>query len=426
MTLATDTGLITGLINHAAAASSPYSVQITVDDGVNAPVSDTFTWTITNVPATVPYVVAGTGGAGGGDDLLTTVDETDFDPATNEVDIGIGTGTSGIEAAAIEPLTGDLYAVDGSQLGVLNIDSGVFVPVGTGLGTGDGEFGPIAFGTVTGTSFHPMTGQIWAIHQRPGLIDVLFVIDPATGAHVPDVFGPGVEYLKLRQRAGASDFTDLSFDPTDWSLYGVLSDGAGTDFLVTIRRSNGNLSNVGTLPQAVTGLSFDDTGQLWGTTASSLHQIDKSNAAVDAGRPLDNASDYGAVAFAVSPALPPAIGGVVFGDLAGDGLAAGQSVEDTDNPGVPGVTVSLYLDSGLAGVPGEPDATDTLIETKTTGPTGSYFFAGFLPATYYVVVDSTSIIPTAGGTGWAEQTYGPTGSVTFSGTYSFSGSDGLL
>ena len=162
LTLATDTGLITGLINHAAAASSPYSVQITVDDGVNAPVSDTFTWTITNVPATIPYVVAGTGGANGGDDLLTNVDETSFAPATNEVDIGTGTGT--IRSRRLPPIrpTATLYAVDGGQFGSLDTDSGVFTPIGTGLGTADGEFGPIAFDDCARSGFPPNDRSVWA------------------------------------------------------------------------------------------------------------------------------------------------------------------------------------------------------------------------------------------------------------------------
>src|SRR5205823_4698542 len=43
------TGLITGVIGSSAGGSSPYSVTITVSDGVNAAVSEAFTWTITRV-----------------------------------------------------------------------------------------------------------------------------------------------------------------------------------------------------------------------------------------------------------------------------------------------------------------------------------------------------------------------------------------
>ena len=94
MSIDSGTGLISGLVNYYAAAASPYSVEITVDDGNGGTDTDTFTWTISNVPTTDPYVVANTGGGNGGDDLLTEVDPLDLDPVTNEVDIGTGTGTT--------------------------------------------------------------------------------------------------------------------------------------------------------------------------------------------------------------------------------------------------------------------------------------------------------------------------------------------
>jgi hypothetical protein len=166
-----------------------------------------------------------------------------------------------------------------------------------------------------------LTGIIWAVHSRPGVVDVLFLIDPDTGAHIPDAFGSGSDYQILRQHAGATDFTSLAFDPTDWQLYGVLTDGAGTDYLASITKKNGNSKVVGTLAQPITDLSFDDFGQMWGVDAGRLYRIDKTNGALDAGRTIDNGGSYGALAFAVSPASPPALEGVVFEDLTGDALA---------------------------------------------------------------------------------------------------------
>ena len=113
------TGLITGLVNYyAAAVRARIWSRSPSPTGNVEPVTDTFTWTITNVPTTDPYVVAGTGGANGGDDLFTEVDPLDFDPVTNEVDIGTGTGT--IHAARLSPsirTTGVLYTVDGDRFG---------------------------------------------------------------------------------------------------------------------------------------------------------------------------------------------------------------------------------------------------------------------------------------------------------------------
>ena len=52
-------GLISGTIATTAAAGSPYTVVVTVDDGVNAPVTETFTWVVNPVvePVTVLYRV---------------------------------------------------------------------------------------------------------------------------------------------------------------------------------------------------------------------------------------------------------------------------------------------------------------------------------------------------------------------------------
>ena len=424
LTIDSGTGMISGVVNHAAAASSPYNVEISVTDGINPAVTDTFTWTITNVATTDPYLVAGSGGSGGGDDLLTTVDEANFVPATNEVDIGTGTGTSGIEAAAIEPNTGTLFAIDGGQLGTLDVDNGTFSPVGSGIGTGDGEFGLITFDNITGMTFHPLTGEIWAVHQRPGLTDVMVRVDPTTGAFIPNVFTGNQDYLKLRTLGAATDFTALTIDPTDWQLYGHITNGGGTDHVVEIHRRNGNVKDVGATASELTDLSFDASGQLWGIDAGALYAVDKTSAALDAGRAIDNGSAYGAVAFQVPPADPPAFEGTVFEDIAGDGLSGTQFVNDSANPGAAGVTVHLYQDNGS--VAGEPDATDTLVDTKITGPTGKYFFEGLPVSGFYVVVDSASVDPAAGGSGWAEQTYGAAGSATFTGSYSYAVSAGSL
>ncbi len=51
LSINTSTGLITGTISSTAAAGSPYSVSVTVRDGPTVDATDTFTWTVTDVPA---------------------------------------------------------------------------------------------------------------------------------------------------------------------------------------------------------------------------------------------------------------------------------------------------------------------------------------------------------------------------------------
>ena len=425
LSIDTGTGLISGLVNYFAAASSPSSVEITVcDDGTPSECdSDTFTWTITNVPTTDPYVVANTGGAGGGDDLLTEVDPLDVDPVTNEVDIGIGTGTDNLHAMSIEPISGVVYAASGGQLGTLNTDSGVFTPIGVGFGSGDGLDGTVNYTDVRGLTFHPLTGVLYAVHRRAGDRDVLFTVDPVTGLAVADAFLFGLDYLEVRS-GSHQDVTDIAIDPTDWAMYGIVTDGAGSFELRVIRRWIASTNKVGDVTPEIRGLSFDAAGQMWGTDLGTLYEIDKTSGTTSNPRTLDNGSDYHAVALTVPPYFPPSVEGVVFEDVAGDAVPSGEDIQDFLNPGVGGVTVRMYRDDGTN--PGEPDAGDTLYASTTTGPTGHYYFSSVPATTYWLTVDSSDVAPTAGGSGWAEQTYGPAEAVSFSGGYGFAATAGPL
>src|SRR5262245_28012039 len=87
------------------------------------------------------------------------------------------------------------------------------------------------------------------------------------------------------------------------------------------------------------------------------------------------------------------INGRVFEDRAGDGLPAGQAVNDAGNPGAnAGITVQLYLDNG----DNAPGAGDVLTQTTTTAAGGTYGFAGVAAGTYWVVVKSKQIGPGEG------------------------------
>ncbi len=119
------------------------------------------------------------------------------------------------------------------------------------------------------------------------------------------------------------------------------------------------------------------------------------------------------------------IEGYVYEDVDGDG-----DVVD-DGVGVGSVVVHLYRDGG----DGNPDGVDDVyVTTEGTDAGGQYMFGDRADGTYWVVVDSTSIAPTAGYNGgsdigdvWAEQTYGSAGSVTQSGAfYAYSLVDGSV
>ncbi len=125
-----------------------------------------------------------------------------------------------------------------------------------------------------------------------------------------------------------------------------------------------------------------------------------------------NTSEFGANAAITNPVF--AVSGRVFEDTAGNALAAAESIGDGSNPVVSGADVYLYADDGAT--PGVPDATDSVQNGGSPFVTnGSGVFSLSVPdGSYWVVVDSRSVSPSAGvhpsylaTTPWAEQTYGP-------------------
>jgi len=57
-----------------------------------------------------------------------------------------------------------------------------------------GSKGKITFSNVTGLAFHPVTSDLYAVHRRSGNDhqDLLFKINPVTGAFIPDALKTAV------------------------------------------------------------------------------------------------------------------------------------------------------------------------------------------------------------------------------------------
>lgn len=255
------------------------------------------------------YAVADQGGGDGSgqdqfaEDLLTRIDPDDHDPATNETSIGTGTGTFSVEAATFQPGTGVLFAVDGGRLGTLNLESGIFSARPSSIGSGSGADGTIDFEDVDGLTFDPDTGTLYGSQRvRTEDPDVLLVIDPETGAHVPDAFGPGDDYVPITPLPDETKIDDLAID-ADGTLFAIANQGGHGDHLVTIDRESGALTDVGpTGHDDIEGLTFAPDGRLLGINGKegeigeALWDIDTGTGAATNPRPLDNAGDYESVA----------------------------------------------------------------------------------------------------------------------------------
>ena len=118
LSINTTTGLITGTISFAAAAGSPYSVSVTVRDGVDVDATDLWTWTVTDVngnptfdqnlgnrtdPENGPPISLDAGGTDPDGDPLTYA-ATNLPPGLSiNTTTGLITGTIAFTAAAGSP-----------------------------------------------------------------------------------------------------------------------------------------------------------------------------------------------------------------------------------------------------------------------------------------------------------------------------------
>lgn len=238
--------------------------------------------------------------------LFTRIDTADFNPATNETNIGSGTGVGNIEAIAYNSATGVVYAADGGQLGTLNTTTGLFQGLAQAFGTGGGSAGNITFSDVDGLTYDATLGIMFGSHARSGN-DLLFQIDMVTGAHVQNAFGANIDYVQIQPVAGNTIIDDIAVDPTTGVMYASTNSGGSTDRLASINKSTGATTSIAliTVPD-IEGLGTDPTGQLWGTSGTQgvLYEINKSTGVGSNGRTINNGGDYESVdCYAVSPAV---------------------------------------------------------------------------------------------------------------------------
>jgi hypothetical protein len=122
-----------------------------------------------------------------------------------------------------------------------------------------------------------VTGNYYDTHRRSasGADDLLFKINPATGAHIPNAFGAGVDYVTIKSDAiGLEDIDDIAFDPETGELYGTSND-SDEDRLILINKETGVVTNIGVMTggEDMEGLSF--WGDLLvGTTGANSSDVD--------------------------------------------------------------------------------------------------------------------------------------------------------
>ena len=298
------------IIVSALTAGSVTNTAIATANEVDAnPVNNTSVevTTVTGNIQQLCYLVADNGGGNGGDDLLTQTDTSDFNPTTNETNIGSGTGTNSIEAIAWNSSTQVLFAANANRLGTLSVATGAFSPLAATFGTGTDVNGASqTFSDVDALAYDATTGILYGVHNRGG-DDALFQIDMTTGSHVPNAFGLNIDFVSVQSVLGNTITDDIAVDPTTGVMFATVNAGGSTDRLIRINKFTGATQDIAaiTVPD-IEGLGTDPSGQLWGTsgTQGALYEIDKNTGVGSFARTIDNGTDYEAVdCFAISPSV---------------------------------------------------------------------------------------------------------------------------
>lgn len=215
-------------------------------------------------------------------------------------------GTTTIEAIALEPGgSGPLYAANGGQLGTLSLTDGSFTPKPQPFGTGGGAAGEIAFTDVDGLTIDLGTGIFYGAHRRAGTPkDLLFQIDRVTGAHVPDAFGPGVDYVVVDGPGVLDDVDDIAVSPTTGVMFATSNNSGVGGVLAIVNKATGAATVVGEFGvDDIEGLAYFNDGQLYGstgkdaptTTRNRLYRVDETSGATTLVAPFSQFSDYEAL-----------------------------------------------------------------------------------------------------------------------------------
>lgn len=301
-------------------------------------------------------------------------------------------GTGNVEAMAVSLDRNTVYAMNGGQLGTINVLTGAFTSLPSPVGNGDGVLGTFAMNDIDGLTVDQLTGIVWgSLRRNSPDADLLININPTTGQIIQDAFGPGVDYVPIS--GGLPDLDDFTVDPFTGIMYGTNSDGGTGTQLVTIDKTTGAMTVIGPLGIGdVEGFGATDCGDLYATTGeggtlanqNSLWTVSKATGAASLVGLFGQGTQYSPTDFEASSCLfSPAnrINGRVYDDL-------NNNTVDDGEPGLAGIDVQLYQDNNNDGA---IDGGDVLLQTATTDGAGDYFFdLASVQGNYVIQTDGAS------------------------------------
>ncbi len=349
-------------------------------------------------------------------DLLVSIGRS----APHTVDTVGSLGTGAVEAITFGPSPSGplLFGADEdtASLGTINVNTGLYTPIGP-VGTGGGADGELLMADIDGLAFHPQTLELWATFRKGGP-DAILKIDYSTGAHVPDLWGPGVDYLEMDfdgALGGAAcdenDLDDLAI--SDDGRWFVQVDSGGNNqqlgeleidasgiptgrFLSCVDLVDVN----GLRVEDMEGTGFDQNGIMWGTTGSdSNNGNDNRLWIIDPATGIATHPSTGG-----APGAPFGVGGdyegsdcrIIDGSGAGDNTVEGTVFFDDNADGLlhptelgwANATVRIYFDVAGNGV---LDPTDPLLQTTVTDANGFFGFYLLAGGPYVLDIDAATL-----------------------------------
>ena len=204
------------------------------------------------------------------------------------------TQTSKVEAIAFGP-QGKLYAADQGTLGTIDLESGLFTPIGL-FGTGMGTLGVQLMHDVDGLTYDVRSGRLYATQRRENETDLLFVVNldttegtqerllPATFPH-PEQPGQMVDYIEITPFNNLHDVDDIAVNPVTGTLYGAINAKGSNGMLIKIDMLTGATSMVDQFVDMLTsqitddveGLAFFNDGALYGSAGDNGPDAADSN-----------------------------------------------------------------------------------------------------------------------------------------------------
>lgn len=242
-------------------------------------------------PTGICYAVSDTNSLNGDErDTLVSVDYTTGE--TIEIGWTGGIKTEGLTLSADRTL---LYGVDEreeyGQFMVIDPETGSGTEVGSGIVTPDEparspHFGDNMLKDIDSISLEPSTGIVWAVQQDEA--NLLFQLDPDTGALVRDAFGDGYDYIKIdiSSLPGAeyNNVKDMTVDPASGDFYIIAGSEEFDSYLARIDFETLSLETgtVGIVPVAqpvstTDGEAILDMEALSFTPEGTLYAISSNN-----------------------------------------------------------------------------------------------------------------------------------------------------